>query len=73
MECVRSITFTIPGKKGEPAIQVAVTELDGKLIFDLTALDGGKGPADLRGLFFDLNDETKLAGLQFVNDDGAVT
>jgi hypothetical protein len=73
MECVRSITFTIPGKKGEPAIQVAVTELDGKLVFDLSALDGGKGPADLRGLFFDLNDDTKLAGLQFANDDGAVT
>ena len=67
--CARSITFTIPGKSpGKSDIVVVLTEeSDGSILFDLTTL-GGK-PADLRGLFFDVQDSSVLSKLKFVGSD----
>ena len=55
-DCVRSITFTIPGQSpGKSDIQVVLTEQsDGSILVDLQTLGGN--PADLRGLFFDVQD-----------------
>jgi hypothetical protein len=68
-DCVRSITFTIPGKSaGKSDIKVVLTEQsDGSILFDLTTL-GGK-PADLRGLFFDVQDSSILSKLKFLGSD----
>jgi hypothetical protein len=65
MSCERSITFIIPGKNGAPGIQVTVVEVaDGALAFTVDVLGVGGGlPGDLQGLFFDVNDDSKLAGL----------
>jgi Bacterial Ig domain len=64
MSCVRSITFDIPGKAGAPGIRIYVEESAGTLMFTVNVLGAGGGlPGDLRGLFFDLNDDSKLAGL----------
>jgi hypothetical protein len=64
--CPRQIIFTIPGKTG---VQVTATENDGKIDFIVDAL----GTNDLRGLFFHLKDESKLAGLQVTGGDGLIT
>jgi len=68
-DCVRSITFTIAGKSaGKSDIVVVLTEqADGSILFDLTTL-GGK-PADLRGLFFDVQNSSVLTKLKFLGSD----
>jgi len=64
MTCARSINFTIPGSAQAPGVLVTATEHDGKIDFAL-ALSGPAGTtADMRGLFFDLADDSKLAGLK---------
>ena len=70
MECVRSITFIIPGIGGLPDVEVTAVEADGTIEFSVEVLTTGDGHiADLRGLFFDLNDDLKLAGLDAAGDD----
>lgn len=64
MTCARSISFTIPGSAQSPSVLVTATEHEGKIEFAL-ALSGPAGTtADMRGLFFDLADDSKLAGLK---------
>lgn len=59
--CDRSITFTIPGK---PGVQVTATESgDGKINFVVDVLNTSSITGDLRGLFFNVVDDGKLAGL----------
>ena len=73
MDCVRSIRFSIPGKNGKSDVEIYAFEVNGSLQFEITLLDGhGKTP-DLRGLFFNLNDFSKTAGLTFSNDFGAIS
>src|SRR6476620_11393164 len=73
MDCVRSIRFSIPGKYGNSDVEIYAFEVNGSLQFEVTLLDGhGKTP-DLRGLFFNLNDFSKTAGLTFSNDFGAIS
>lgn len=69
-DCVRSITFTIPGS---PGVQVYVEEQNGKLIFTASVIEAGGMTADLRGLFFNLNNDSKLAGLIQGGSGGKVT
>ena len=71
--CVRSITFTIPGSLTSPDVQVYVEELNGKLVFTASVIESGGKTADLRGLFFNLNDDSKLAGLTHSGSGGKVT
>lgn len=73
MDCVRSITFVIPGTNGAPDVQVSVIEQAGSLVFTVDVLDDATVTADLRGLFFDLNDPSKLPGLMLSANDGNVT
>lgn len=74
MDCVRSIAFTIPGSSGKAGIDLLVVENpDGTLTFTVDVADDQGRPADLRGLFFDLADETKLAGLHFSGGDDLIT
>ena len=65
----RSITFTIPGTTaGDPSVVVTATEqLDGSLLFELTVVGGTV--ADLRGLFFDVNDPALADNLQGTGAD----
>src|SRR5690348_9468622 len=64
-DCVRSITFTIPGKSD---LKLVLTEQpDGSILFELET-QGGR-PADLRGLFFDIQDASLLSSLVFAGDD----
>ncbi len=64
MDCVRSITFVIPGVQGSPSVQVLAVESGGAIEFTVEVLTTAAGAtADLRGLFFDVDDDTKLAGL----------
>lgn len=72
MDCERSITFVISGDAGAPDIEVKVVENNGSLEFVVTVLDGGGLTADLRGLFFNVNDDSKLAGLTVTENDGTV-
>lgn len=66
MDCSRSITFTIPGTIAAPGVQVTVVEDEGALVFTLQVLPGADGLiGDLRGLFFDFNDDDKLIGLAY--------
>ena len=61
---MRKITFTIPGI---PGLTITATEqADGSILFELL-LDGGTN-ADIRGLFFDINDPSLINNLQI---DGA--
>lgn len=61
MHCPRSISFTLPSAGTSGGVSITATELDGgRLQFDLS-LPGGGG--DLRGLFLDLANPAKLAGL----------
>lgn len=70
MECVRSITFIIPGIGGQPDVQVTAVEADGTLEFTVEVLaTAGGAIADLRGLFFNVNDELTLGGLTPLGDD----
>jgi hypothetical protein len=72
MECERSITFLISAEDS-PDIQVKAVEKDGALQFIVTVLEGDGLTGDLRGLFFDVNDPSKLAGLVVTEDGGDVT
>ena len=67
--CPRTITFTIPGN---PPVQVTVVETDGALEFTVDVLESKKHGADLRGLFFHMN-EDRLAGLQIAGGDGWIS
>src|SRR5262245_33526493 len=67
--CPRTITFTSPGKNGNPGVQVTgVQEPDhpGSIHFTVDVL----GDSDLRGLFFNLFDNAKLNGLAVTDKDG---
>lgn len=65
----RSISFTIPGSKTSPDVQVtAVENADGVLVFTVNVVSTGGLTADLRGLFFDFNAPSKLGSLRW---DGA--
>jgi hypothetical protein len=71
-ECVRSITFTIPGELDGPDVQVMAVERDGNIDFTVDVLDTAAVTADLRGLFFHF-DETLLDGLTVASADPLVT
>ena len=73
MDCKRSITFVIPGTGGAPDVQVMVVEDNGSLDFTLEVVGNSDLTADLRGLFFNLNDPSKLGGLELTANDGTVT
>ena len=73
MDCVRSITFLIPGGNNGPDIEVAVVEDNGSLEFVVKVLDDDGNGADLRGLFFNLGNDAKLGGLTITEDGGTVT
>ncbi len=67
---MRKITFTIPGMPG--LIITATEQGDGTILFEL--LLAGPTNADIRGLFFDINDQSLLDNLQIdgvdvTNDD----
>jgi hypothetical protein len=72
--CPRTITFTIPGGSGNPGVQVTAVEHQvngvktGTIDFTVDVL----GNADLRGLFFHLN-EAHLNGLMVNGGDGLIT
>jgi hypothetical protein len=72
--CPRTITFTIPGGSGNPGVQVTAVEHQvngvktGTIDFTVDVL----GNADLRGLFFQLN-EAHLNGLMVSGGDGLIT
>jgi hypothetical protein len=59
----RSIIFTIPGIGKSPSIEVAATEVNGTLVFIADVVSTSQQTADLLGLFFNLNDDSKLTGL----------
>src|SRR5262245_18946241 len=68
--CPRSITFTIPGGgRGNPGVQVTAVEdkANGSIDFTVDVL----GDADLRGLFFHLN-QAHLNGLVVSGGDGLI-
>jgi len=70
MDCTRSITFIIPGIDGAPDVRVTAVENEGAIEFTLDVLETAAGAtADLRGLFFNVTDESKLVGLTPVGDD----
>lgn len=67
--CPRTITFTIPGGgPGNPGVQITAVEDNGSIDFTVDVL----GNADLRGLFFHLN-EAHLNGLVVSGGDGLIT
>lgn len=70
-ECVRSITFTIPGDDDSPSIQVMVVEDAGKLNFTATVEESDSMTADLRGVFFNFAElsQNKIEGLSVEGDD----
>jgi len=70
--CVRSITFTIPDPLDGPGVQVTVVEQSGNLVFTVEVLETSHKSADLRGLFFHI-DEAVLPGLMITNADPIIT
>lgn len=64
--CPRQITFTIPGS---PGVVIVATENGGSIDFTIDAQGDNISSADIRGLFFDIN-ESKLTGLTFSGGDG---
>jgi hypothetical protein len=67
--CPRTLSFTIPGSPGVQVTAVQLPGIDpdhGSIHFTVDVL----GNADLRGLFFHLADETKLAGLAVTDENG---
>ena len=67
--CPRTITFTIPGGgRGNPGVQITAVEDNGSIDFTVDVL----GDADLRGLFFHLN-QAHLNGLVVSGGDGLIT
>ncbi len=74
MHCVRSIKFVIPGNGSAPDVEVYAEEgAGGTLNFTVTVLATPGLTADLRGLFFDVADDSKLAGLGHGGSGGKVT
>jgi hypothetical protein len=68
-DCVRSITFEIPGKNANHGgVQVYAEEHDGTIVFTIQSLGGD----DIRGFFFHLADESLLGGLQFSSLDPSI-
>lgn len=65
----RSIRFLIPETKNSPAVQVSAVEVGGALSFEVKVLATATKTADLRGLFFDVNASSKLAGLRYLGSD----
>src|ERR671916_551751 len=65
MDFTRSITFTIPGSNGSPGVLIYSVEDAGSLVFTVDVIDTAAVTADLRGLFFDVNNPSKLAGLKW--------
>ncbi|MFA3920218.1 hypothetical protein AB1E33_25115 [Ruegeria sp. 2012CJ15-1] len=63
------MTFILPGVGKSPDVEVIATELDGTIEFTVTVLETGGGTTDLRGLFFDLANYTRLEGLEATGDD----
>jgi Bacterial Ig domain len=66
--CPRQIVFTIPGN---PPVQVTATEDNGAIVFKVDVLEGAT-TADLRALFFDI-DESKMEGLTISGGDGLIS
>ncbi len=61
---VRSITFSIAATATTPEVQImAVEAADGTLQFTIDVIPTSLLTADLRGLFFDFNDDALLASL----------
>lgn len=73
MDCERSITFVLPGGTGVPGVEVMAVEDGGALKFTVKVLTAGGLIGDLRGLFFNVNSASKLAGLTVTGDGGKVT
>jgi hypothetical protein len=69
----RSITFTIPGKLGLGVQVTAVENENGNLDFTVDVPGSAIHVADLRGLFFQIFDESDLAGLKILGGDGLIT
>jgi len=61
----RSISFLIPGTGKKPGVKVTATEVNGTLFFTVDMVSTSQQTTDIRGLFFNLNDPAKLAGLSF--------
>ncbi|MBI5257875.1 MAG: cadherin-like domain-containing protein [Burkholderiales bacterium] len=71
MDCPRSITFTLAGTANSPAVEISAVEMaGGQIAFTLKVLETASLTADLRGLFFDMVNDAKLAGLK-VSEAGA--
>ncbi len=60
---VRSMTFTIEATATTPGIRISVSEVDGTLAFTVDVMATSMMTADLRGLFFDVNNDALLSGL----------
>lgn len=73
MLCDRSIEFIISGGGSAPDVRVEAVEVEGRIRFLVDVLDGPLLTADLRGLFFDLADAERLAGLTIASADPLVT
>jgi hypothetical protein len=71
-DCFRGITFTIPGVGGSPGVLVSARENAGNIDFTIDVLDTATLIADLRGLFFHL-DESFLTGLKITNTSALLT
>ncbi len=60
MDCLRSITFIIPGSGTSPDVEVyayeGTGEDEGKIFFSVKVVEGSDLTADLSGFFFNLND-----------------
>ena len=72
MSCDRSITFNIFNKHGKPVLEITATEVNGSIVFEVEVVGRGH-KADLRALFFNLNDDSKMAGLSVLNTDSTVS
>jgi Cadherin-like domain len=66
--CPRQIVFTIPGN---PPVQVTATEDNGAIVFKVDVIEGAT-TADLRALFFDIN-EAKMEGMTISGGDGLIS
>lgn len=64
-----ALFFIILGVDGAPDVEVKVVENDGALEFPVTVLETDGVIGDLRGLFFNVNDDLKLEGFDAEGDD----
>ncbi|MCB2049456.1 MAG: cadherin-like domain-containing protein [Novosphingobium sp.] len=69
--CPRQIVFEIPGSPG--VLVTATEDGSGGIDFIVDVQDGATITGDLRGLFFDFVDESKLAGLDITDGSGVIT